>query len=53
MPLGFLATVPARQLTQGLDVTMAALGLTYALIAVTCARLFWRFALTKYQSASS
>lgn len=53
VPLGFLATVPARQLTQGLDVPMAALGLAYAGAAVVGARVFWRFALTHYQSASS
>ncbi len=52
-PLGFLATVPTRQLTQGLDATMVAVGVIYAIVALVGARIFWRFALTRYQSASS
>ncbi len=53
IPLGFLATVPARQLTKGLDLPMVGLGLFWSLLSLAFARWFWRFALRHYSSASS
>lgn len=53
LPIAFLATIPARQLVQGLDLRMVAVGATWAVCALIGARLFWTFALTRYQSASS
>ena len=53
VPLAFLATIPARQLVRSLDPAMAALAVLWAAISVLLARLFWRFAVTQYASASS
>jgi ABC-2 type transport system permease protein len=53
LPLAFLATIPARQLTVGFDGAMVAIGSTYAIVAFIFARFFWRFALKHYGSASS
>lgn len=53
VPLAFLATIPARQIVKGFDPQMVALGAVWSVSALVAARLFWRFALTKYQSASS
>lgn len=53
LPLAFIATVPTRQLVHGLDVPMVALGGAWSLAALVGARAFWKFALTRYQSASS
>jgi ABC-2 type transport system permease protein len=53
VPLAFLATIPARQLVVGLDPAMLALGVLWASVALLVSRLFWRFALRHYTSASS
>ncbi len=53
VPLAFLATMPARQLVKGLDLSTVGLGLLWAAVFVFSARYFWRFALTHYSSASS
>lgn len=53
LPLGFIATVPARQLKNGFDPGMAGLGLLWAVVFFAFARWFWRFALRHYTSASS
>ncbi len=53
LPLGFLATVPARQLVRGFDLAMVAIGLIWSTASFVLARLFWRFALRYYSSASS
>jgi ABC-2 type transport system permease protein len=53
VPLAFIATVPARQLVRGFDATTLALGLAWAAGFFLIARLFWRFALRFYTSASS
>ncbi len=53
VPLGFLATVPTRQLTVGFDGVMVLLGITWSIVAMVVSRLFWRFALRSYASASS
>lgn len=53
VPLAFLGTVPVRQLTQGADWGMVALGLGWAGVALIVSRGFWRFALRFYTSASS
>lgn len=52
-PLAFIATIPTRQLVRALDLPMLALGLVWSLGALLAARAFWKFALTRYQSASS
>lgn len=53
LPLAFLATVPARQLVRGFDLRMVVIGLVWAVAAFLFARVFWRFALRYYTSASS
>jgi ABC-2 type transport system permease protein len=53
VPLAFLATVPARQLVEGLNPLMAGLGIVWALGAFWLSRRFWRFAMRHYASASS
>lgn len=53
VPLGLLATVPARQLVKGFDPTMVVLGLVWAAGALVLSRCFWRYALRHYSSASS
>lgn len=53
IPLSFLATVPVRQLKDGFDPWMLALGLAWSVGFFTLSRLFWNFALRSYGSASS
>lgn len=53
LPLGFLATIPSRQLVRGFDATSLAFGLLWTLAAFFAARWFWNFALRHYSSASS
>jgi ABC-2 type transport system permease protein len=53
VPLAFLATIPARQLKDGFDPGMLALGLGWTLAFVLLSRWFWNYALKHYGSASS
>jgi ABC-2 type transport system permease protein len=53
VPMAFLATVPARQLVNGFDPIMLAVGLAWGLTAFWLSRRFWRFAMRHYGSASS
>jgi ABC-2 type transport system permease protein len=53
LPLAFISTVPARQLVRELDWTMVGVGVVWALAFFLLARVFWRFALRHYTSASS
>jgi len=53
VPLAFIATIPASQLVRGSDWTMVGLGLVWSLVFLALSRLFWRYALTQYTSASS
>lgn len=53
VPLAFIATIPSSQLKYGLDMRMVILGIVWAAALFVAARLFWRFALTHYTSASS
>jgi ABC-2 type transport system permease protein len=53
IPLGFLATFPAKQLVQGFDPRTLALGITWAVVSLAASRTFWRYALRYYGSASS
>ncbi|MCX7798794.1 MAG: ABC-2 family transporter protein [Fimbriimonadales bacterium] len=53
VPLGFLATVPARQLTRDADPGHALLAVAWAIAFLAASRWFWRFAMTRYTSASS
>ena len=53
IPLALLSTVPARQLVKGFDAGGLVLGVAWAIALLLAARFFWRFALTKYSSASS
>ncbi len=53
VPLGFLATVPAKQLVHGLDPAMTATGVGWAALAFFLSRRFWKFAMRHYTSASS
>jgi ABC-2 type transport system permease protein len=53
VPLAFIATIPATQLKGGFDGRMLLLGFVWAAVFMVIARLFWRYALTKYTSASS
>lgn len=53
VPLGFIATVPARQLVRSFDPSMVGLGVLWAFVFFVVSRTFWRFALRHYTSASS
>lgn len=53
IPLAFLATIPARQLTQGVDWKMVLIGCLWAIAFLLFSRAFWRFAMRHYTSASS
>lgn len=53
VPLGFLATIPSRQLVKGLDLGMLALGAVWAVAFFFIARVFWLYATRHYSSASS
>lgn len=53
VPLGFLATVPARQLTQHFDAGMVLIGLAWATVALLGSSAFWKYAMNHYSSASS
>lgn len=53
IPLGLIATVPARQLVRGFDASSIALALTWTAIALFLSRSFWRYAMRHYSSASS
>lgn len=53
VPLAFIATVPASALRSGADLTMLALGVVYAAVGLLAARLFWRYSVRHYTSASS
>lgn len=52
VPLGILGTVPARQLVGGFQATTLLAGLMWAVVSLVASRLFWRFALRSYGSAS-
>lgn len=53
LPLAFISTIPAAQLVKGFDPQMLALGVVWAIVFLMAARVFWRFALRSYASASS
>ena len=53
VPLAFLATMPARQLVLGFDGAMLMLGIAWAAVFLILSRVFWRFAMRHYTSASS
>lgn len=53
VPLAFLATIPTKQLVRGLEPDMLALGVVWAIVALVLSRLFWKFAMKNYTSASS
>jgi ABC-2 type transport system permease protein len=53
IPLGFFATVPARQLVRGFDPVMLLAGVAWAMAAFLASRVFWKFAMRHYSSASS
>ncbi len=53
VPMAFLATIPARQLKDGFNGEMVAIGLAWALVFLVASRLFWRYAVRNYASASS
>jgi ABC-2 type transport system permease protein len=53
VPLGLIATVPARQLVRGADGPMVAMSVLWAAAALYLSRRFWRYAMRHYSSASS
>lgn len=53
LPLGFIATIPARQLKDHFDGKMLMLGIVWAAVALVGSRAFWRYAMSQYTSASS
>ena len=53
VPLAFIATIPASQLKNGFNGVMLSIGVTWAIGFLILSRWFWRFALTRYTSASS
>ena len=52
VPLGVLGTVPARALMHGVPATTLLAAVAWAFAALALSRLFWRFALRSYGSAS-
>ncbi len=53
LPFAFLSTMPTRQLVRGFSGSMLLIGLFWAIFALSFSRLFWRYAMTQYSSASS
>lgn len=53
LPFAFMATVPARALLGRLDWPLATYGLVAAGLFLVASHHFWRFALRRYESASS
>lgn len=53
IPLAFMATVPAKILARGFDWRLMLGALFTATAFFTTARVFWKFALRRYSSASS
>lgn len=53
VPLAFLATIPTKQLVREFDPQMLGLGVIWAVAALFLSRMFWRFAMRHYTSASS
>ncbi len=53
VPVAFIATIPARALTRGVDLSLLATGLGAAVVAVVLARLAWHAGLRRYTSATS
>jgi len=53
IPVGVMTTIPARTLTQELSLNLLAGSVLTAIILVTAASFFFRFALRRYTSASS
>jgi len=53
LPMAFIATIPASQLVHGADWAMVGLGALWAAVFSVLARVFWKFAMRHYTSASS
>jgi ABC-2 type transport system permease protein len=53
LPMGFIASVPARALIEGPTLVWLAGGVLLAGLALGATRVFWRFGLRRYSSASS
>ena len=53
LPMAFIATIPASQLVHGSSWPLVGLGFAWAVGALTMSRLFWKFAMRHYTSASS
>ncbi len=53
VPLAFLATIPARQLVRGQDYAALGEGLVWAAVVLVLSRMFWKYAMRSYTSASS
>lgn len=53
VPLAFLATIPTKQLVREYDPQMLGLGVGWAAAALIFSRMFWKFAMRHYTSASS
>jgi len=53
LPLAFIATIPASQLIHGANWGLVTLGVVWAVVFGILARLFWKYAMRHYTSASS
>lgn len=53
LPLAFLAYVPAEQLVRGFNPSTMGIGIAWTTAALVGSRMFWRYALKSYSSASS
>lgn len=53
LPIAFLTTAPAEMLLNKIDISMILLGVILAFVFYKSSRLFWKFALKHYSSASS
>lgn len=53
LPLAFIAYVPASQLVRGADFRLMAIGIGWAIALFLASRVYWKFAMKHYSSASS
>lgn len=52
VPVAFMTTVPAQAAFSGVSLAMGLMSWTVALVILVLCHLFWRYALSKYSSAS-
>jgi ABC-2 type transport system permease protein len=53
VPVGFMASVPARMITEGFKIEIVVWGYFLGFVLVWLTTQWWKFAISKYTSASS